>query len=99
MWLLIDDAKDLSCDVIARNAEAARTLLGGVGYAFEGLCLDYDLGGNETGYDILKWAIDSGTLPKKVQLVTMNPVGRERMAVTLTEAGYKPNTHGIYVHG
>lgn len=99
MWLLIDDARNLSCDVIARTPEAARALLGGVGYAFEGVCLDHDLGGQETGYDILMWALEGNTLPPKVQLVSINPVGRERMAAALVAAGYVPNVHGMYIKG
>lgn len=88
MWLLIDDIRELGCPVIARTAEAARTILGGVGYAFECVCFDYDLGVGETGYDILKWAIEAEVLPNHVQLVTRSPVGRKNMAAILESHKY-----------
>ena len=91
MWLIVDDERTLGCDVIARNAHAARAVLGGLGYAFEGLCLDHDLGPGESGYDVLMWAIEADVLPPKVQLVTMNPVGRKNMMQALIAAGYKPD--------
>lgn len=96
MWLLVDDARD-GCDVIARTPEAAMAILGGCGHVFEGICLDHDLGGDKTGHDVLCWALDEKTLPKKVQLVTMNPVGRARMTKALIFAGYRPDINGVYV--
>jgi hypothetical protein len=97
-WLLVDDTRDLGCGVIARTAEAARTILGSMGHVFAGICLDHDLGTEETGYDVLVWAVERCILPKKVQLVTMNPVGRKRMVVALVAAGYEEDLNGIYVH-
>ena len=97
MWLIVDDERTCGCDVIARTPDGARTILGGVGYAFEGLCLDHDLGFAETGYDILLWAFESDTLPPKVQLVTMNPCGMKRMADALEDFGYVL-ADGVYIH-
>lgn len=90
MWLLIDDERDLQCDVIARTAEAGKKMLAIGGW--EVLCLDHDLGDTEnnvTGYDICKWAIANDYLPNEVQLVTSNPVGRENIAKILLSNGYK----------
>lgn len=99
MWLLIDDERSLGCDVIARNAKAAYSIMDRTGYVFDGLCIDHDLGEGDTGYDILQWAINRGVLPKKVQIVTMNPVGRQNMARALLAAGYKLDSNeGIYIH-
>jgi hypothetical protein len=85
--LLIDDCRDLGVDVIARTPEAGRKLLALGGW--ECLCLDHDLGSaQETGYDVLRWAIECGMLPPKVQLVTSNPVGRSNMRAALESVGY-----------
>ena len=89
MWLLIDDKRDLNCEVIARTAEAAKKLLSL--NCWEVVCFDHDLGEKTNGYDILKWAIKEGCLPDKVQLVTSNPVGRERMTKVLSDNGYTFN--------
>ena len=87
MWLLIDDERNLGCDVIARTAEAGKALL--AAHKWEGVCLDHDLGCDETGYHVLNWAIENGHLPSAVQLVTSNPPGRERMGLALEAAGYE----------
>lgn len=97
MWLIVDDERTHGGEVIARNAGAARILLDGVGYAFEGVCLDHDLGPGDSGYDVLVWAIEAGTLPPKVQIVSLNPAGRRRMEHALQQAAYKRNVHGIWV--
>jgi len=89
MWLIIDDKRELKCDVIARTARAGIALL--ESNEWECVCLDHDLGdaNSMTGYDVCKWALDSKCLPFKVQLVTSNPVGRNNMANLLRDAGYK----------
>lgn len=86
MWLLIDDKRDLNCDVIARTPEAARRLLAIGGW--ECVCLDHDLGAEEDGYQIAKWAIENNLLPGKVQLVTSNPVGRMNLRAVLESGGW-----------
>lgn len=101
MWLLIDDMRNLGCDIIARNAEAAKAVLGTMacsldGVCLDGVCLDHDLGTGETGYDVLVWALQRKVLPNKVELVTSNPPGRERMKQALIEAGYVLNTECGY---
>lgn len=87
MWLLIDDMRNLSTEAIARTPEAAKQLLSL--RCWYCVCFDHDLGCRaETGYDILVWAINNEYLPSMVQLVTSNPVGRERMAAALEHSGY-----------
>lgn len=90
MWIIIDDKRDLNCDIIARNAKAGKEVLRRFVGQIECLCLDHDMGERElTGYDVAKWAIDEGFLPNKVQLVTSNPVGRENIANLLIANDYK----------
>lgn len=86
MWLLIDDERDLNCDVIARTPEAARKLLAVGGW--DCVCLDHDLGADEDGYQIAKWAIENNLLSTKVQLVTSNPVGRGNIRALLESNGW-----------
>ncbi len=89
MWLLIDDERDLNCDVIARTAKAGKRLLSIV--CWDVVCFDHDLGLGETGYDVLMYAIENEFLfnVKKIQLVTSNPVGRAKMETALLMDGWK----------
>lgn len=94
MWLLIDDMRSLpGVEVIARTPKAARKMLSLGGWT--NVIFDHDLGYldeeskiAETGYDILKWAIEERLLPDKIELITSNPVGRENMAAALVADGY-----------
>lgn len=88
MWLLIDDCRDLGCEVIARNGTVAKLILQTPGLFFDCVCFDHDLGTKETGYDVLKWALTHRCLTNRVQLVTSNPVGKENMANLLRDNGY-----------
>lgn len=87
MWLLIDDVREMDVEAIARTPSAGKKLLAAGGW--DCLCLDHDLGCEETGHDILKWAFEHQNVPSKVILVTANPVGREAMQKVLEEKGYK----------
>lgn len=86
MWLLIDDERNLNTEAIARTAEAGRKLLAVGGW--ECVCFDHDLGGPESGYDVLIWGLERDYIPSQVQLVTANPVGRQNMRAVLEVAGY-----------
>lgn len=88
MRLIVDDVRELGCEVVARTAKAGRMLLTCAGYKFDCICLGHDLGGPETGLDVLRYGIESNTLPPRVQLVTSNPVGREAVEKELRAAGY-----------
>jgi hypothetical protein len=89
MWLLIDDIRDLNCDVIARTAKAGLKLLEQGGWST--VCFDHDLGEDEaTGYEVMAHAFLADWMKevKHVQLVTSNPVGRTNMANLLKDEGY-----------
>lgn len=86
MWLLIDDTRNLNCDAIARTPEAAKELL--KCNCWECVCFDHDLGTSITGYDLLNWMLDMHIYPRKIQIVTSNPVGRKNMEGALKEKGY-----------
>ena len=90
MWLLIDDQRELGCDVIIRRPEVAMTILRNKTFMndVECVCLDHDLASEITGYEICKQACEEGLFPDHVQLVTDNPVGRENMARCLASHGY-----------
>jgi len=58
------------------------------------LSLDHDLGEDETGYDFVKWLVETGMsdpsiYPKEIYLHTANPVGRHNMFQLLER--YKPD--------
>ena len=87
MKLLIDDTRDISYDVIARtfNAGLKMLLIGG----WECICFDHDLGMGKTGYDLLKLAINNNLVNDAIiQLVSSNPVGRNRMKNLLLDNNY-----------
>lgn len=90
--LLIDDLREIKADRIARTfPEGIQALREG---SWDILYLDHDLGDPDpkhTGYDILCW-LEANTecLPKEIILVTMNPVGREKMQVVIKKL-YREN--------
>ncbi len=86
MWLLIDDERNLNTEAVARTAEAGKKLLTLGGWSV--VCFDHDLGCEESGYDVIVWALERGLLPLHVQIVTANPVGRKNMASALVSYGY-----------
>jgi len=92
MWLLIDDERDLKCDVIARSEKAAKPLL--ALDIWECVCFDHDLGlSSATGYRIMKWMLEEGIRPKQIQLVTANPVGKDNMEKLLIANNYWTKDH------
>lgn len=95
MWLAIDDERNLGCDLIARTPEGAKAALRSCD--FVGLCLDNDLGASESGYEILKWALDEGHVPPIVELVTSNPPARDRMGAMLEHAGWVKTSPHKYI--
>jgi hypothetical protein len=97
MYLLIDDLRDIPADAIARTPETARKLLEALRSELTCVGFDHDLGTEETGYDILTWALERYILPLNVQLVTANPVGRSKMALALKNSGYS-STDGVDFH-
>jgi hypothetical protein len=86
MQLLIDDIRNIDCDAIARNPKAAKELL--KCNCWKNVIFDHDLGTSENGYDLMKWMFEMNIHPEKIQLITMNPVGRDNMIAILEESGY-----------
>jgi len=89
MYLLIDDKRDIGADITARSAVAGKAVLAELSGIINCLGIDYDLGGPISGSDIIKWAANRGFLPKKVQIVSMNPPGRKAIQNALLDAGYR----------
>lgn len=97
MHILIDYVRNLSgMDVILRTPEAALKFLDGFDTSGHFVYMDNDLAIKGTeGYQILRKLLDFGQRPKKVVLVTSNPVGAENMRNDLLDAGYKENPNRI----
>lgn len=89
MYFIIDDERTLGCELIARTAKVGKLILSELSNRIECLCIDHDLGTLETGYDVINWAVENDCLPKHVQVVSMNPVGKENIARALVAAGYR----------
>lgn len=96
--LLIDDFRDFNADQTARNYEDGikalqQEIWDGLYLDHDlGACVKCMKEGKtglycdcpKTGYDILCWLeLNPQYLPKKIILVTSNPVGRERMKLVL----------------
>lgn len=79
--LLIDDLRDIKADRVARTFDdGIKALL--EGGPWDILYLDHDLGemDGKDGTGIINWIEEHAEFrPGKIELVTANPVGRERM--------------------
>ena len=83
--LLIDDIRNLKADKIARTFEEGINALLYEGH-WDLLLLDHDLGQKDglDGTGIMNWIEQNLEYkPSKIQLVTSNPVGRQRMQVII----------------
>lgn len=96
--LLIDDFREFDVDHIAKNAREGQKAL--LSFPVTHLYMDNDLGDVDepTGYDVIVWALGRGVVPAHVMLVTANPVGRDKMAAALENAGYEKKGNW-YVQG
>lgn len=94
MYILVDDTRDLNADVILRHSNAADAVLPRLNLRFDTVLLDHDLGewSERDGYYVLMEHIvnrENERRPLFVELVSSNPVGRERMRQALLhDAGY-----------
>lgn len=92
LTVLIDDERNLVADVVIRNGNTALELYPVIvdRHDIDLLMLDHDLGLGPDGYDVLKYVLSLPPLarPRRVQLVTANPCGRDRMKGLLLDAGY-----------
>jgi len=93
MYILIDDMRDLGCDIICRTGFAGITILEKMQGNFEVLCIDHDLGDADkmNGLDVIKAAAVDGLLPKEVQIVSSNPVGVQNIGNVLKDNGFSPD--------
>lgn len=97
MILLIDDLRNLDADIIARNSIAAIDVIKNFP-TFQEIWFDHDLGDHvDTGLTVMKHMVlkYKDKFPKKIVLVTSNPVGRKNMAdLLIHDIGYR-TTDGI----
>jgi hypothetical protein len=86
--LLIDDFREFDVDHIAKTAQDGRKAL--LSFPATHLYMDHDLGelSDTEGYQVITWALEREVCPAHVMLVTSNPVGRDKMAAALENAGY-----------
>lgn len=92
--LLIDDARDFGADIVARNGTEAINIIRFLGH-FDLILLDHDLGPGPTGYDVAIYLEQNKQLlPDRLELVTSNPAGRQRMAQVF-EKLFPHNLKGI----
>jgi hypothetical protein len=89
MWMIVDDCRDYGCDLIVRRIDAAKKILPLIHNEIEVLVLNHDLGQKETGYDLAVWALENNCLPNKVQVCSMNPVGKGNICSLLIQNNYK----------
>ena len=95
--ILIDDVRNLhGMDIIIRTPEAAIEFLNKTDTTGHFVYFDNDLAvdGME-GYQILRLLLEFGQRPKKVVLVTSNPVAKQTMRNDLLDLGYKENPNRI----
>lgn len=95
--ILIDDVRNLNgMDIIIRTPEAAVEFLNNTDTTGHFVYFDNDLAvdGME-GYQILRLLLEFGQRPKKVVLVTSNPVAKQTMRNDLLDLGYKENPNRI----
>lgn len=89
VWAIIDDIRELNCELIAKNARDGIKMVMENFDRIECLCLDHDLGEAMNGYDVLCHLMYRNLVPNNVQLVTANPVGQVNMARVLEHYGYE----------
>ena len=100
--ILIDDIRNVEgVDIIFRTAESARNFL--IEKEFKDqisvLYMDHDLGDDEdNGYKILSSILEKNIKPKKVTLVTANPVGRKNMCSVLSFYDYKTKNNLVWYY-
>jgi len=91
VWLLIDDLRDIKCELIARTYQSGLDLLKSNYTEIHTLVLDHDLGEERTGYHLIKEAIQLNIVPQNVIIVSSNPVGVANISNALQSFGYKFN--------
>jgi hypothetical protein len=93
----VDDCKDPPYSILHNNfngVKIARSYceaLYHLSFGCDELYLDYDLGGSQTGADVLQYLIDHDRVPH-VQFITLNPVGRRTMETMLKNYNEREST-------
>lgn len=104
MKLLIDDTRNFFVDVIARTYEGGVWAL--LHNNWQEVYIDFDLGGEQTGLDVLKdgFNLMRATLeaafgvcyPETITIVSLNPVGRKQIGDFLKDNGYETKDNTTY---
>jgi len=97
MEILVDDIRTFGVDIIARNYSAAQKVVLGCGTEIDVLWLDHDLGEEKTGYDLIQWMMQIQYKPRKVRIVSLNPVGRENITKCLKANSYTLTWDGWFI--
>lgn len=89
-YAIIDDVRELNCELIAKTGVDGIRMMIEHFDEVECLCLDHDLGdpGEMNGFEVLQSLLLRNLVPDHVQLVTSNPVGRQRMQNELLSRNY-----------
>lgn len=96
MKLLIDDCKDFQgMNIVARDYETGMAILSQ--WKITELYLDFDLGGEATGLDVLKVGFVAGIIPDLVEIVSLNPVGARQMKHYLEDNGFVEKHPRVFV--
>lgn len=99
LHILIDDVRNLNgMDIIIRTPVVALDYVRNNETTGHVLYMDNDLSSNPKdleGQHILRQLLDWGQRPKKVVLVTANPVAAQNMREDLKDLGYKENPNRI----
>ena len=86
----IDDAKECPyADVLIRNGDLAEKVMRALIGSVSDLYIDHDLGDHvPNGFEILNKLLGEALCPEYVQVISMNPVGKQRMENLLADYGY-----------
>jgi hypothetical protein len=93
--ILVDDFRNMDVDKICRNYQSGKLAI--MQDKYDVLYLDHDLGEYHTGYDFIKWCIRNKCTPKKVYIVSSNPVGRDNIGYALKSDGYIQKTPYYFI--
>lgn len=96
----VDDLRQLiDCDIVIRNFTSAKIIIPNILDKITHLKLDHDLGEDKNGYDLLMWITTLDYRIPVIELITSNPVGRERMKQCLIhDMNYKETSYGIFTY-
>ena len=87
-YILIDDRRNLDVDIIIRTPESALEFMDKQDVSEDVVIFDNDLGYETEGWHIMQHMFDIGNYPAEIQLVTSNPVARDRMRSMIEHTGY-----------